>query len=674
VKTRSSAQIRSHAQKYIIKLCKKFNVQDNKQLKSFKNIKKKFNSEFLGENFNIKELHSESTDFSDINMERIEERILGIFKSSPSNTRKIFPMNIEDLNFGFESIDLPDEKKNKVFETVKEPRNKIKKNMASNKVVPQATNNNFNYNPNSQKFNHFGMTEEQMQMVLSNPGNLLGGGQLMMDQLSQILNLGGAIEKTEPNNLLNYLLMNGMNGNVEINDALINNLYKLKNEENLGSMGALNSYVDMNNVGNLGNLSNFNNIGNLNLNSLGNINAINKTNPHNNLANLQNSSMPCLRNLKIPDVQTNPQCADNNMLNEMMDIFSSQMGNSKQNLPINNDHIIQHILSGDYNLNNLQNLSNLQALNNLNNLQVNVQPTINNNLNNKENSHGSSKNIYQIININQGVQANEDESVNGMEKLKSLQQISDIFKLINPNGDLNPDILSANNNGTEANTNYNQYLNNKIKLENTKRLEENLTSVKIDKSTQNIQNTISVHAQSQLQNNFNLTKPNENFLNDDLSNMNMLLNLINASNNTGDFNNLFQIFDYNNKKYFEAPNENAEEKEESAKNSQNGCQGNIFNAGNLDNNLNINMNQNFSNLFNDPIMGFMNQYLIQQNPNQHQLNNINNSNNMSNLKSTGIQHIDTYFMNGFNPNDYYNLDTNNMISPPLNPSNNFKTN
>ena len=39
MKTRSSAQIRSHAQKYLIKLSKKFDIQDTKQLKNFKNIK-----------------------------------------------------------------------------------------------------------------------------------------------------------------------------------------------------------------------------------------------------------------------------------------------------------------------------------------------------------------------------------------------------------------------------------------------------------------------------------------------------------------------------------------------------------------------------------------------------------------------------------------------------------
>lgn len=81
VKTRSSAQIRSHAQKYIIKLCKKFGINENKQLKNFKNIKRKSSDTNLLGIENINEL-DKIEDFSKLDMEIIEEKILGIFKSN----------------------------------------------------------------------------------------------------------------------------------------------------------------------------------------------------------------------------------------------------------------------------------------------------------------------------------------------------------------------------------------------------------------------------------------------------------------------------------------------------------------------------------------------------------------------------------------------------------------
>jgi hypothetical protein len=129
VKTRSSAQIRSHAQKYIIKLCKKFNIQESKNLKSFKNMKRKLPSDMIDDCNWEKALEwtgNENFESSNLNLEEIEEVILGIFKtnvarnscnipSSPDEREKIQPAN--------------EEKKTKVFETIKEPKNFYKKKL-----------------------------------------------------------------------------------------------------------------------------------------------------------------------------------------------------------------------------------------------------------------------------------------------------------------------------------------------------------------------------------------------------------------------------------------------------------------------------------------------------------------------------------------------------------------
>jgi hypothetical protein len=128
VKTRSSAQIRSHAQKYLIKLCKKFNVQDSKNLKS---LKKKNNTDVFGGMIGKAAEMGITEDISHMDMDQIEETILGIFKSSGLGLKR--PIGGSNLDIDDEAIEYSEEKK-KVFNTVKEPKNK--KKLKSDKKVP----------------------------------------------------------------------------------------------------------------------------------------------------------------------------------------------------------------------------------------------------------------------------------------------------------------------------------------------------------------------------------------------------------------------------------------------------------------------------------------------------------------------------------------------------------
>ena len=72
VKTRSSAQIRSHAQKYLIKLKKKFHSFDLKD-------------KFWNYNFDNEVIENIVSNFNNVDMDRVEKMILYIFKNSNGN-------------------------------------------------------------------------------------------------------------------------------------------------------------------------------------------------------------------------------------------------------------------------------------------------------------------------------------------------------------------------------------------------------------------------------------------------------------------------------------------------------------------------------------------------------------------------------------------------------------
>lgn len=82
MKSRTSAQIRSHAQKYIIKLCKKFSVREKNNFKHFKIIQREFEKNEPELIKKLKETPLDSILYDE--MERIESYILSIFKETES--------------------------------------------------------------------------------------------------------------------------------------------------------------------------------------------------------------------------------------------------------------------------------------------------------------------------------------------------------------------------------------------------------------------------------------------------------------------------------------------------------------------------------------------------------------------------------------------------------------
>lgn len=711
MKTRSSAQIRSHAQKYIIKLCKKFNVQDNKHLKSFKNIKKKLNSDFMGENFNFSEqLKADSSDLSGLNMEQIEEMILGIFKSNSGGARKLLPVNIDDLNFGFE--DFPDEKKsgNKVFETVKEPK-RGKKSLGKHSNNHIGGNFQTGKHGETAKFNNqFGVTDEQLQMLLlgSNPYNT------GYDQLLNVMNMGGKPDSMGGlssnlginNNLLN-LLLGGGDLNMS-NEEMLTALMKIKNDESMFSGANLDNNILSNML--LGLLSS----------QVG----------ENDSGISQNATNNSMNNM-------NKEALNNNLNSNFNNL------NSLKSLPPLDENIFQQIISTippEYNsaLNPSMNNGSLNPISN---------PNPNNNAN-QENSQGSNKNLHSLLNMN--ILGGEEDMLSDTNKLQSLQQFSEMLKLFGSGGDLPADLFSANPNGegiqnnlaAENNKQNNQDFKNQDEIQNN---QNPFGKQKIENENFHISNhTLSANSQNgEVNSNLNTNKnnyppkPNENLLSDDGS-MNILMNLFNApgnplnnNQNQLDYGNIFQLFDSNNnncqvgfgagmastpsanpiasasksvnftpgqnisnlngpnvntsKRSSAGPADNVEEDTNKKKS--------IFN----NNTLNSNQINSMNTTFVDPLLGFMNQYLIQQNknsannkpnlPNMPNMPNILNLHNLPNMSNLQLPGIDPFLINNFNTMDFYNIDPNMIgnssnlggnngfgMGDNTNPGNNYKSN
>ena len=129
VKTRSSAQIRSHAQKYLIKLNKKYHNYDfgKNQLNNNDNSLDNELIENFINNFN----------YSNVDMDKVEKMILYIFKNSNGNSislseRGYNGIDIDSMNFKDYSFSEKENNKIKnkqiIFKINKIPKEK-KKNM-----------------------------------------------------------------------------------------------------------------------------------------------------------------------------------------------------------------------------------------------------------------------------------------------------------------------------------------------------------------------------------------------------------------------------------------------------------------------------------------------------------------------------------------------------------------
>lgn len=124
VKTRSSAQIRSHAQKYIIKLCKKYKLYDSKQFKNLKNLRKNTRNEYLNNLcLNLNHNPDDLDDLINLEPDRIEEAILGIFKSYGNfNEKRDDNLDLEESNRSFSDDSCNNKAKSgkeKIFGTAK---------------------------------------------------------------------------------------------------------------------------------------------------------------------------------------------------------------------------------------------------------------------------------------------------------------------------------------------------------------------------------------------------------------------------------------------------------------------------------------------------------------------------------------------------------------------------
>ena len=128
VKTRSSAQIRSHAQKYLIKLNKKYRTYDFGKNKFSDNNDNSFDNEFIESivnNFN----------FSNVDMDKVEKMILFIFKNSNGNCvslseRGYNGIDIDGINFKdysySEGKEIKNKKQEKIFKICKIPKEQKK--------------------------------------------------------------------------------------------------------------------------------------------------------------------------------------------------------------------------------------------------------------------------------------------------------------------------------------------------------------------------------------------------------------------------------------------------------------------------------------------------------------------------------------------------------------------
>ena len=186
VKTRSSAQIRSHAQKYLIKLNKKYHhiCFDN--------------TENSSENYNLDYEFIQNVTNSDLknfDMEKIEQMILIIFKNSNSNLNIFNERHNNTINLNENILknetSINSKKKEKIFNFIKVSKCK------------DSEYENLNYNNNTKNFLNKKINNNIDFSILYNKSNGLndfGIEQIKMKQIEKFIN--NCLDSFDPNDLI----------------------------------------------------------------------------------------------------------------------------------------------------------------------------------------------------------------------------------------------------------------------------------------------------------------------------------------------------------------------------------------------------------------------------------------------------------------------------------------
>ncbi len=214
VKTRSSDQIRSHAQKYLIKLNKKYHAYDFGKNK------------FGNNNLDNEVIESIVNDFNNVDMDNVEKMILYIFKNSNGNSvslseRGYNGIDIDEITFkdySFSDKEIKNKKKEKIFKICKIPKDKKREfdlieqnNNIESYLGNKRIMNRIDYSPlynNSNGINNFGIEPIKMIQIEKFINNCLDSNDptdltkllLFFDQSNYIIN---PISFIDPNILYN---------------------------------------------------------------------------------------------------------------------------------------------------------------------------------------------------------------------------------------------------------------------------------------------------------------------------------------------------------------------------------------------------------------------------------------------------------------------------------------
>jgi len=673
---------------------------------------------------------NQNVESSNLNLEEIEEVILGIFKSNVARNSGNFSSSHEDKE---KTQHADEEKKTKVFETIKEPKNFYKKK--SNKVYLQnqekkgntsinntgANFNNFNNNLlNMNMMNQFGLTDPNLQMIFGN--NMIPNGMNM--------NIGNLMPNIGMNNLNTQTgwdqMTNGMNFNFQ--GAIPSSV---KKEDNLNK----NNLVD-------NNLLNYLLTSNLNCMDLSNEEMLRNLMKANNGLNMNNMMGGyCNSNSNnCNGVYNDPQNIDNiAILNELINSLLNSSGNMRGMMPIN--EMMMQMCGANQSVDSLNNKNTGSAGMNTSNVKIDSNTFLNNligfpnipfvqNLikDEKKGDEISSNLINPILNSSRGVNpSNQKTNVNShdiipdnladVSKIQSFQQLANALKMFSGNtsrisptaneliSNL-PEIYNSNLMGGLFNSTDNLHAPRNINI-----LENNANQMGTSNSYETNKEIDYNAKRDPAENTSSLipSKPTDNLPSDDLSIM--LLNLLNSSNPPQlplgyDLNSFSQLFELQNLNNLAAHNNNFKKQNDSSQNIEpvseakereieesNQNKTHISANHNINNNMQFNPNVNvFGN--NNPLgsnnIGGNFDFNInpnifqQQNINQFigdpilgfvnqflsQPNNLMPNSNASNLPIFNSKsQIDNYYLNNFNHMDLY-FDPNMMNQNNFNSANN----